>query len=660
MLKGLKKMEKKFWIFGLIFSLIFLNLISAQGDWVEYGNSYSPLWHEEYGTHKGYLQTNYNSTVLNGYASTTLANTPFQPIVMFSGTSGYLIFPSANYLELYDSDLELKNEVLSGVSVGQIAVLDFSRDGISDDIAGLYQINSTEVALKVYNIDFGTFSFSKIFEQNFSVNDSRKMSGIRYSGGEVYFSATNETDTIFYFVNKTDSSSIILNDFDISVPIEPVSFFDMDNDGNTEYLLYNSGQVIIFNRDGTVRYFNSSIFTADIFSVRMMKADTSNAWRFAVMGRDGGDWNTYVKMIKLDGSQIWISPSILNLNYLNTAYGQMAVSDDYNGDNVPDIYLIESSIVGQSSGEPYTLTVLSGKTGSKLYYAYQPFGATAMQNSLRNSLTIADMDNSGTKSFIISSGNKMFIYNPIANTTLINTQFGSNYVRSCIPADLDYNGYLDVVCSDSGSTIVFYSSITNQNALIHQVAYDPSLYIQVHTSVYAYINASDSEGNDIYYSKKCFAGDNWSAPSLSSTQVCLYDSIGAYSFIVGAKDLYHSDYDTLSSLITVTTTGQVCNNNGICDDVLGETSANCPNDCPSVPSQNYTQAEGGMPIPLKIVDTENTEQGLLPEIYYGFLGFLSYTLSPMIILVFVIFFVMIMFAIGFIIKKFAKKVGDLK
>jgi ABC-type siderophore export system fused ATPase/permease subunit len=62
---------------------------------------------------------------------------------------------------------------------------------------------------------------------------------------------------------------------------------------------------------------------------------------------------------------------------------------------------------------------------------------------------------------------------------------------------------------------------------------------------------------------------------------------------------------------------------------------------------------------LKIVDTDNINSGFLPEIYYGILGFLSNTLSPMIILVFVIFFVLIILAIAMIVKNVFKKVGDM-
>jgi len=126
-------MKGKHFIFALIFSLLFLNLTSAQ-DWTMYGNSYTPMWHEEFGGNKGNLLLNYNLTISNGYNAETSATTPFQPIVLESGSANYLVFPSANYLELYDGNLNLLSEVLSGLSVGQVASMDFNRDGSSDDI----------------------------------------------------------------------------------------------------------------------------------------------------------------------------------------------------------------------------------------------------------------------------------------------------------------------------------------------------------------------------------------------------------------------------------------------------------------------------------------------------------------------------------------------
>jgi hypothetical protein len=63
-----------------------------------------------------------------------------------------------------------------------------------------------------------------------------------------------------------------------------------------------------------------------------------------------------------------------------------------------------------------------------------------------------------------------------------------------------------------------------------------------------------------------------------------------------------------------------------------------------------------MIIPTQLVDTENMNQGLLPEVYYGTLGFISSTLNPMMVLIFAIFIVLIMLLIAKLIKKVANKV----
>jgi len=57
-----------------------------------------------------------------------------------------------------------------------------------------------------------------------------------------------------------------------------------------------------------------------------------------------------------------------------------------------------------------------------------------------------------------------------------------------------------------------------------------------------------------------------------------------------------------------------------------------------------------------IVNPNNTEQGLLPSIYYGMATFLSNIMTSAIIIIFVIFFVLIIGVISTIIKKIAMKI----
>ena len=98
----------------------------------------------------------------------------------------------------------------------------------------------------------------------------------------------------------------------------------------------------------------------------------------------------------------------------------------------------------------------------------------------------------------------------------------------------------------------------------------------------------------------------------------------------------------------------ICNYNNVCES--REDYENCLADCPA-PTSNPSEWQE-VNLPTKIVDVDNPEQGLLPEVYYGILGFFSETLSPMIILIFVIFFVLIILTLGTIIKKIAMKVGS--
>ena len=127
---------------------------------------------------------------------------------------------------------------------------------------------------------------------------------------------------------------------------------------------------------------------------------------------------------------------------------------------------------------------------------------------------------------------------------------------------------------------------------------------------------------------------------------------------VGCSDIVHpSNYSTLTQLITVTQGVISCNNNAICESGLGENANTCPSDCGT---QTISGSAGAIAIPSQLVDTSspNSNNGLLPEIYFGIINFLSNSLSPIIVVVFIIFTTLIILTIGSIIRKIFIKVTN--
>jgi hypothetical protein len=97
---------------------------------------------------------------------------------------------------------------------------------------------------------------------------------------------------------------------------------------------------------------------------------------------------------------------------------------------------------------------------------------------------------------------------------------------------------------------------------------------------------------------------------------------------------------------------------GNCINISCPIGVTCYSDCGSIfiYDENPPMSWEEVDLDENIVDPNNSEQGLLPSIYYGLATFLSNIMTPAIIIIFVIFFVMIIGTIGVIIKKIAMKI----
>jgi hypothetical protein len=645
-----------------------IGIISAY-TWTQFGNDYQPLFQNQYSSITGNIENTTISTIANGYSAEN-TKIPYQPLVANLGVTDtpYLILQNDNFLQIYDENLDLVTEIYTlNKTLGNIAVTDFDNNGVTNDIVGWYRTEINNMSFRAYK--FESNSLSLIHEFNASFTNSSGVAGVRCQAGECYsiiyniIPAGSNYSLSLIFNNDTGFLSNSIGTLMTSIPLEPLAKQDVNNDGVNDYLVFSKKNVFVINGATSGLLFELNSNYANIVGAKFMRALNSPYWQITILR----DWEypegvtpcgslyccSKLETYKLiDSSNLWNKIVMACSTSGETPRSLGLAITDYTGDYYDDIFVSASRGATNSLS---TFAVIKGSDGSVFAQKNYSF---YLNNAYPDSqLVIGNLDYDTNKDMVIVADGKLYVFSPARDDFIYNiTSIGGNNYRGCIIADLDFNSKNDIICSSPSWTKVWFSNYINQNAYITSVSFSPSTLIQTYENLYVFTNATDFESDYIWYSIKCGDDFNYSAEDGSDTKICVYSTAGVYNVTSRVRDGYHSTYNSFSYDISVTETGTICGND-VCE--TGENNVNCPADCPSEEEYGQANETGGMPIPLKLVDTENTEQGFLPEIYYGTLGFLSNTLSPMITLIFVIFFVLIILAIGFIIKKIAIRVGDL-
>ncbi len=678
----------------ILVTLFSISLVSSAGfDWRSYGNPFTALWNAQSTDTVGRFNEGIvNITISNGYDTTFRNNLEFQPMVTSFNLTGqfenFLVFPNGNFLQVYDKGLNIRQEIDTGGNA--LANIDIMKwDDISGfEIVGIWEINSSDVVFRVYKYDPILNLFTTIFEQNFTTSIRTGFAGVRHSNNEAYFLIPLSNVGGFFqsdFIQINDSGIFNQQLINRSTCFydEPLAFTDVDNDGDVEFMTFCNEEFILFDETGTIEL-NVSVGLTGLAGgirrmtdARLVKADATNQWKIATYRGNAViqfpnilKTESIITMWKLDGSQLWQR----SFGDIGVHDGKMAVGTFF---NVPNWF--ERWILGQEGGletavfvsdvgsqsvpniDNFRFVVFKADNGDTIKSKTFLSRAGWTSADLTHSLTIVDINNNGANDFIISRADGYIFYD-LDNDDFIIEKVGTGFPEkeweSCIPADLTFDNSQEIICTSEDETILYASTFINQNAFINSVSYDPSISIQVNTTLTMFIFATDPEGDSpLTYRHRCDAGENFSIPNNNPTQQCFYDSIGIKQNTVSVHDPFNSTFVDFVQTITVTLSesGFVCGNL-ICEGT--ETNFNCAIDCP-LGNVSQSGLSGSIPLPTELVELDNTNKGLLPEIYFGTIGFMSSVLSPTIVLVFLFFLVMIMITVGVIIKKIGQRIGGL-
>lgn len=678
-------------ILPLIFAMIFLaSSVFAYFpcDWTTYGGELTTSPNAQY-----YFDCksrfNTDSVLQDTYTSGSAMSSPVQVLVAGLGAfeQPRVISQNGNYLQIINEDMDIVTEYNVGTGSGQIDVGDFDNNGLNDDIAGLWFNNATEMAFRVYKFDEIADTLTLQHGFNFTYGANQGSNGVRcvgvgsgdyddsYCWTVLYTNNGSYQYALFKFYTNGSYQAGNYIGNSTYAPTEPVSYTDYDNDGKMEVLTWSFDRIFLMeisasgvasierqiNYGGQYTIRNAKFMfpleSQDLSWLGRLLYPNANKGRLVYV-RDctyfpstcecGGYSSTTVTILKPDGStqNTWCSGSSNSGNFPRTS--GMAIAD-YNGDGRDDVWTFNSQTGGTTNAN---IQVHKGDDGTLLYSSADFVANLSGGQYPTTSLTIAHLTPDSTYDAILMSSGSMLLYDVGSSRPMLKYTDSFN---TCIPADLTFDGFQDIVCSRSGETRLFSVNSTNQNSVLTQVTLSPSSIVAVGSTVDAFMTATDDEGDQIYYSADCGNGVNVSE-STSNVKSCEYDLVGIYNATYRVHDIYHpTEYSSLNALITVTSTGSFCNSNSICESDLGETTTTCPADCPTTPDE-ITSVDGTS-IPTKLVDATDEEAGLFPLVYRSMLTFFSAIFIPLIVIVFGIFTALIIITIFGILKKLVNKIG---
>jgi hypothetical protein len=623
-------------IFAFLFLISFASALNSP-DWREYSPQYTYSTNSQDINSKGFFNLGYSRILkgcdFGGISSPIRNDVATQLVTKTIGSNQFLVLTDDGFLSIYNSNFTKLSSIYSGNQVYSLSLF-----GVDDDtlrILGIFS-NTTGYYFSVFDYDVGG-SLTKVVTTltRLGVSSFNNPSGIKCMDGSVYFGYNGivclgytggmalSWNMATYYDNGTFIEKPMPSDATSGYTPRTPSFLDVNNDEKLEVLTWNEVNLYLTYPNGTLiwkKYYRT------------------------------GDWSMYNDAVFFKVSGVYkiaystySSPTNYRINYVNldgSVYNGVSDFSIYGGNGITTGQM---SVLDWDNDGTDEIAVSYSNTTATTLKLFNNFGSVLktgiIKANIGASVISTRLNEDDYYDFVLSSNDgttKMFAFDLQNNVQILNSS------GSFIPVDFNSDGVVDILGYNSTGLTLITSNYTNQNAVLNTLTFIPSITPAVFSPMTITIGASDPESDIMYYYVDCGNGVITSESTSSSAQ-CTYNSTGDAYLTAYVRDQYHVTYDSYSQTINV---GAVSNETGEI----------------TQPDENTTTIQatnGGMTLPTQLVDTENINQGLLPEIYFGTLAFFSSILTPTIVLVFVIFFALIMATIGMIIKKIADKVGSM-
>lgn len=565
----------KIFVLALFATIFLISAVSATFyDWKDYGNAFTPQWMSQYESAYGRFDLARNVTTVNRYY-TPMTNSYVEPLITDLGYPeadanyrNYLVIPYGSYLEIFDKYLNLYDEISTGGNVvEQISTTDWDGNGRRDDIVGLWDVGvAGNTTFMAFHYNGSTNRYSQLISIN--LNDTAfnfsQYNGVRSGLSESYLVVKDRYDGVYFLTlsgtnggaNYTATKVWLSANFtSLGTYVEPVSWYDIDGDSKNEFLYLDSSRILVFNGDTGTTIFHSNTSATQYLQGKFIQTHPGNQWRIAYMSKAGTFGTITMYVYRQDGVSLWSSGVIGgDINYYNDEC-RMAVYVDYDKDEfTPDNDIAVACLEGEyAMGHIKKYAIYKGYNGNVL--SSYTSGILAGTPSTTQILTLADMNGDSILDFVVGRAyNEVAILDPTTSFTNI-TVITTGTIPSCVSADINVDGLLELICLDGSHTDEYYTgSIVNNNPTIVGVLFDPTTTIPQGQTLTVTTNATDTEGNPILYSGRCSDTANYSTASYSPIIRCTYTNSGTYNVTVRVKDTYHSTYNSYSYPILVTST----------------------------------------------------------------------------------------------------------